>query len=78
MRNHASKRHGNVDRVCTLQNKVLARILEVDDRVKAHPRPGRTTAVMKIRTIGEYYPIEGWVTIDYFQVLTNPWINAVS
>ena len=50
---------------------MLARILEVDDRVKAYPRPGRVTAVMKIRTIGEYYPIEGWVTIDYFHVITH-------
>ena len=71
VRSHASKRHGNDDRICTLQNKVLARILEVDDRVKAYPRPGRTTAVMKIRTIGEYYPIEGWVTIDYFHIIAH-------
>ena len=69
MRYHASKsRHGR-DYVCRLQNQTLAVVLEVRDDVTAKPFEGETCGVMKIRTIGEETPVEGYVTINYFYVL---------
>ena len=70
VRHHASKKHGSKDYKCTIQNQTLAVILEIDDTAKAKPYGTEECAVMKIRTIGEESPIDGYVSINYFYVLT--------
>ena len=71
VRYHASKKHGKKDFRCVIQNQTLAVILAVDDtNAKARPYGEEPCAVMNIRTIGEDQPIDGFVSINYFYVLT--------
>ena len=72
VRGHASKRYGTRDHKCTIQNQTLAVILEIDETAKAKPYGGtEECGTMRIRTIGEEAPIEGWCSINYFYVLTH-------
>ena len=71
LRHHASKRHGTSDLMGTIQNQTLAVVLEIDDTVHAKPYGKQEQGAMRIRTIGEASPIEGWCSISYFYVLTH-------
>ena len=70
LRKTAGKK-GNRNQLCTIQDQTLAVIIQVDEDVKARPYGSQDCGAMKIRTIGEDNPVEGWATIDYFHVLCH-------
>ena len=71
MRRHSSKKKGNADIICAIQNCTLAVILEIDLEAKAKPYGKKECGTLRIRTIGEEHPVTGWCSMDYFYVLTH-------